>query len=40
MRQVHLTGDALSNVGYLLRSWLTVQKLKEVKAFVVDGVNP
>ena len=37
---VHQTGDALSNVGYLLRSWLTVQKLKEAKAYVVDGVNP
>jgi hypothetical protein len=36
----HTTGDALANVGYLLRSWLTVQKLKEVKLFVVDGVNP
>ena len=36
----HTTGDALANVGYLLRSWLTVQKLKEVKLYVVDGVNP
>jgi hypothetical protein len=26
-------------VGYLLRSWLTVQKLKEVKSFVIDN-NP
>ena len=25
------TGDALLNVGYLLRTWLTVQKLAEVK---------
>jgi hypothetical protein len=31
------TGDAASNVGYLLRSWLTVQKLKEVKRYVIDG---
>lgn len=35
----HTTGDAALNVGYLLRSWLIVQKLKEVKAHVVDGVN-
>jgi hypothetical protein len=34
------TGDAASNVGYLLRSWLTVQKLKEVKQYVIDGVVP
>jgi hypothetical protein len=34
------TGDAPANVGYLLRSWLTVQKLKEVKRYVVDGINP
>lgn len=33
----HTTGDALSNVGYLLRSWLVVQKLKEVKQYVIDG---
>ena len=31
-----LTGDALLNVGYLLRNWLTVQKLAEVKRQVVD----
>ena len=30
------TGDALLNVGYLLRSWLTVQKLAEVRRLVVD----
>jgi hypothetical protein len=36
----HTTGDALLNVGYLLRSWLTVQKLKEVKRYVIDGINP
>jgi hypothetical protein len=34
------TGDACLNSGYLLRSWLTVQKLKQVKSYVVDGVNP
>lgn len=33
----HQTGDACLNVGYLLRGWLTMQKLKEVKSFVVDG---
>jgi hypothetical protein len=36
----HTTGDALANVGYLLRSWLTVQKLKEVKSYVIDGIDP
>lgn len=36
----HTTGAALENVGYLLRSWLTVQKLKEVKRYVVDGIDP
>jgi hypothetical protein len=34
----HRTGDALLNSGYLLRSWLTVQKLKEIKAEIVEGV--
>jgi len=34
------TGDAAMSVGYLLRSWLTVQKLKEIKLYVIDGVNP
>jgi hypothetical protein len=34
------TGEAPTLVGYLLRSWLTVQKLKEVKSFVVDGNPP
>ena len=37
---VNRTGDACLNSGYLLRSWLTVQKLKQVKSYVVDGVNP
>jgi hypothetical protein len=36
----HTTGDALLNVGYLLRSWLTVQKLKEVKRYVIEGIDP
>lgn len=36
----HTTGPACSEVGYLLRSWLTVQKLKEVKSYVIDGNNP
>ena len=31
------TGDALLNVGYLLRTWLTVQKLAEVKQKVLNG---
>jgi len=30
-------GEALSNVGYLLYSWLTVQKIKEVKTKVIDA---
>lgn len=32
----HTTGAAAQNVGYLLRSWLTIQKLKQVKTFIVD----
>lgn len=36
----HQTGTNATNDGYLLRSWLTVQKLKEVKSYVVDGVDP
>ena len=36
----HTTGDAPANVGYLLRSWLVVQKLLEVKHYVIDGINP
>ena len=36
----HTTGEACLQVGYLLRSWLTVQKLKEVKSYVADGVSP
>jgi len=29
-----------ADVGYLLRGWLVVQKLLEVKQYVVDGINP
>lgn len=36
----HTSGEALTNVGYLLRSWLVVQKLKEVKQYVIDGAAP
>jgi lysophospholipase L1-like esterase len=32
----HTTGDAALNSGYLLRTWLTVQKMKEIKQKVVD----
>ena len=32
----HQTGTNVANDGYLLRGWLTVQKLKEVKLKVVD----
>ncbi|HYE04042.1 MAG TPA: SGNH/GDSL hydrolase family protein [Planctomycetota bacterium] len=32
----HRTGAAASSSGYLLRSWLTIQKLKEVRA-ALDG---
>jgi hypothetical protein len=34
---VNQTGTNCLNCGYLLRGWLTMQKLKEVKSFVVDG---
>jgi uncharacterized protein (TIGR03382 family) len=33
----HRTGSSCDEVGYLLRSWLTVQKLKEVIGYAVDG---
>jgi hypothetical protein len=36
----HTTGAAADSVGYLLRSWITIQKLKEVKRYVIDGINP
>ena len=32
----HTTGAATLNSGYLLRTWLTVQKMKEIKQKVVD----
>jgi len=35
----HTTGAAPLNVGYLLRSWLVVQKLKEVRAHVLARSN-
>ena len=34
--QTHTTGAACLNVGFLLRSWLIVQKLKQVKSQVID----
>ncbi|KPK84680.1 MAG: hypothetical protein AMJ81_05000 [Phycisphaerae bacterium SM23_33] len=34
------TQENLKNCGYLLRCWLTVQKLKEVKEKVVDKAGP
>jgi hypothetical protein len=37
---LHRTGTHATNSGYLLRAWLTVQKLKEVKTYVADGVDP
>jgi GDSL-like lipase/acylhydrolase family protein len=36
----HTTGAPAANVGYLLRSWLTIQKLKEVQSYIANGVNP
>jgi len=33
----HTTGDATLNSGYLLRSWLTLQKMKEIKEKVIDS---
>jgi hypothetical protein len=33
----HRTGAAAANVGYLLRNWLTVQKLKEIKLAIADS---
>ena len=32
----HTTGDATLNSGYLLRTWLTLQKMKEIKLKVID----
>src|SRR6185295_891287 len=36
----HTTGDALTFNGYGLKGWLGVQKMKEIKALVVDGTPP
>src|SRR4029077_9915357 len=36
----HTTGQALTFNGYGLKGWLGVQKMKEIKALVVDGVPP
>jgi hypothetical protein len=36
----HTTGQALTFDGYGLKGWLGVQKMKEIKALVVDGVPP
>ena len=33
----HITGTATLNSGYLLRTWLTVQKIKEIKKYAVDS---
>ena len=33
----HTTGEAARNSGYLLRTWLTVQKMKEIKQKVIDN---
>ncbi len=32
-------GDALSNSGYLLRDWLSVQKIQEIKTKVITGTT-
>jgi hypothetical protein len=34
----HTTGAALTYNGYGLKGWLGVQKMKEIKALVIDGV--
>ncbi len=36
----HTTGDVMLNSGYKLRGWLIVQKMKEIKEMVIDGVTP
>lgn len=33
----HTTGDATLNSGYLLRTWLTIQKIKEIKDLADTG---
>ena len=34
----HATGLALTYNGYGLKGWVGVQKMKEIKALVIDGV--
>ena len=36
----HTTGTALTYNGYGLKGWLGVQKMKEIKQLVIDGVSP
>jgi hypothetical protein len=36
----HTTGSALTYNGYGLKGWLGVQKMKEIKALVIDGTPP
>ena len=36
----HTTGLALTFNGYGLKGWLGVQKMKEIKQLVIDGVSP
>jgi hypothetical protein len=36
----HSTGTALTYNGYGLKGWLGVQKMKEIKQLVVDGLTP
>src|SRR6185503_15183610 len=36
----HTTGTALTWNGYGLKGWLGIQKMKEIKQLVVDGVAP
>lgn len=36
----HTTGEAVRNSGYLLRTWLTVQKMKEIKQKVCVPGSP
>src|SRR6185503_8272085 len=36
----HTTGAALTYNGYGLKGWLGVQKMKEIKQLVIDGVTP
>jgi len=36
----HTTGAPLTHNGYGLKGWLGVQKMKEIKALVIDGTSP